>query len=65
MSCQIGKRCRKHDHQIHGQEAEELRKGIEEFIESGPSSRRSRVALRKLLDSIDARDSLAFREARP
>lgn len=65
--CIIGRFCEEHGF-VHGAEAEQLRKAIEEFrdqlvddtdideIESG---------LTALLDRVDARDSLAFVEVKP
>jgi hypothetical protein len=57
----------------HGREAEELRAGIETIIAilvddvggepTVGSARGLRVALQRLLDRVDASDSLAFREA--
>lgn len=67
--------CSEHDF-VHGAEAEELRDGIEEIIreieddsdEDSIDALRSRSTsfkgrLQRLLDGIDARDSLAFQEA--
>lgn len=51
--------CSRHDF-VHGAEAEELRAGIEELIGEGGASM---TALQLLVDKIDARDSLAYREA--
>lgn len=60
--------CPVHAHQIHGGEAEELRKGIEGLIakstkawsEDGePFDCVTESNLQRLLDSVDARDSLA------
>lgn len=69
--CRMGVACPLHDGQVHGQEASELRKQLEFFIEVdiysidettidviGPV----KAALQKILDSVDARDSLAFEE---
>jgi hypothetical protein len=68
--CSInGKRCPKHD-LIHGAEAEELRKGIEKFMEKIDDDYAQDVPrcevledLQKLLDETDARDSLAYCES--
>jgi hypothetical protein len=49
---------------VHGAEAEELRSGIEEIIESNPSEDEWEWELRRLLDMVDARDSLAYLEAK-
>jgi hypothetical protein len=46
---------------IHGREADELRNGIEDMIESGCRDSR---ALMHLLERVDARDSLAYLEAK-
>ena len=58
------------DHEfVHGAEAEELRAGIERVIENLLTDKnrvsRSLVVerLQRLLDKVDARDSLAWREA--
>lgn len=69
--CVIGVRCGRHVGVVHGQEAEELRAGIEQILkntadvedEEAPDVLRAlRKSLIFLLDNIDARDSLAFRE---
>lgn len=68
-----GRPCTEHDF-VHGREAEELRKGIENII-AGKSdiyvNFEDRVdwdevkdALQRLLDKTDARDSLAYLEAK-
>jgi hypothetical protein len=71
-SCVVGARCERHLGAVHGQEAEELRAGIEQILRNTADVREDEAAyvlpaLRKsllfLLDHIDARDSLAFREA--
>ena len=70
--CVIGMRCAQHHDAVHGQEAEDLRAGIEQILRNtsdvedaaAPDVLRSfRKSLIFLLDRIDARDSLAFREA--
>lgn len=61
MPCVIGEYCTNHDF-IHGMEAEELRAGIELIIEENSSRTCHEVRLRRLLDAVDARDSLAFIE---
>ena len=70
-SCVVGVPCVKHGSAIHGQEAEELRAGVEQILkntsdvedEAASDVLRSiRKSLIFLLDRIDARDSLAFRE---
>jgi hypothetical protein len=51
---------------VHGAEAEELRSGIESILwseENGSGDLKD--ALRRLLDRVDTRDSLARLEARP
>lgn len=48
---------------IHGAEAEELRAGIEALLDEENSGGQMRRGLRHLLDKVDARDSLAYREA--
>ena len=71
-TCVVGLPCDRHGEVIHGQEAEELRAGVEQIIQNtadvddgdGPDVfRETRKSLIFLLDRIDARDSLAFREA--
>jgi hypothetical protein len=59
--------CPVHADQEHGGEAEELRKGIERILTAFPdkASRRVRCMreeLQRLLDDVDARDSLAWLE---
>jgi len=70
--CVIGFRCDRHCGAVHGQEAEELRAGVEQILkntsdveddEAPDVLRALRKSLIFLLDRIDARDSLAFREA--
>lgn len=70
--CVIGVRCDRHGGAVHGQEAEELRAGVEQILkntsdveddEAPDVLRALRKSLIFLLDRIDARDSLAFREA--
>ena len=57
--------CPVHTGSIHGGEAEELRGGIEEIVETLKGFENStdvRLSLINLLDSVDARDSLAHLE---
>ena len=70
--CVVGLPCERHAGVIHGQEAEELRAGVEQILKNTDDVRddeaafvlaEQRKALIFLLDRIDARDSLAFREA--
>jgi hypothetical protein len=61
--CRVGVPCQEHSGVVHGQEAEELRKGIERILEEETTDDMA-SALRELLDSVDARDSLSFLEAR-
>jgi hypothetical protein len=70
-TCAVGLPCATHEGVRHGQEAEELRAGIEQILSNTTSVRGDEAAvvlkaLRKslifLLDNVDARDSLAFRE---
>ena len=70
--CVVGVRCDRHYGEVHGQEAEELRAGVEQILHNTADVRddeaafvlaEQRKALIFLLDRIDARDSLAFREA--
>ena len=70
--CVVGLPCERHSGAIHGQEAEELRAGVEQILKNTDDVRddeaafvlaEQRKALIFLLDHIDARDSLAFREA--
>jgi hypothetical protein len=69
--CVVGLPCERHSGAVHGREAEELRKGIEQTlhntadVESDEASfvlEGLRKSLYFLLDRIDARDSLAFLE---
>lgn len=65
--CSFGSRCEEHGGIVHGREAEELRKGIEFLIEKVSVKSLgvlyvSKNELEKLLDRVDARDSLAFVE---
>lgn len=60
VPCVIGKRCERHDF-IHGAEAEELREQLERFAETDTSGEGNWA--RNILDRVDARDSLAYREA--
>lgn len=69
-SCVIGIPCDRHTEAVHGKEAEELRAGIERIVrdmdafdEDDDALCETRKKLIALLDHIDARDSLAFREA--
>jgi len=69
-TCVVGLACERHAEVVHGKEAEELRSGVEQILADmghrAPSSASFREAsskLRELLDDVDARDSLAFREA--
>jgi hypothetical protein len=57
--CVIGEYCRRHQF-IHGAEAEELRKRIEELLAEGYVDG---DAVQRVLDAVDARDSLAYLEA--
>jgi hypothetical protein len=59
--CVIGKPCAEHDGMVHGKEAEELRRGIEELIAGGGPTT---IDLMRLLERVDARDSLAYLEGR-
>jgi phosphopantothenoylcysteine synthetase/decarboxylase len=45
-----------------GREAEELRKGIEKILEEDVGDGPDRLELQRLLDRVDARDSLAYLE---
>ncbi len=71
-ACVVGLPCDRHGGVVHGQEAEELRAGVErilhatvDVIEDDSSFVLSQLrrSLVFLLDHVDARDSLAFREA--
>jgi hypothetical protein len=55
--------CATHGGAVHGGEAEELRAGIEGLLRSEDHAGTLRLELQKLLDRVDARDSLAYREA--
>ena len=61
MKCPVYKAfCSEHGF-AHGAEAEDLRKGIEGLLSDGTDV--SFIDLQRLLDRVDARDSLAFQEA--
>lgn len=66
--CQVYRdMCPEHGY-IHGQEAEELRQGVEKIIaslqpEMGDDDSGIADDLRKLMDEVDARDSLAHLDA--
>lgn len=71
-TCVVGLPCERHYGAIHGQEAEELRAGVEQILKNVADVheddalhvlRATRKSLIFLLDRVDARDSLAFREA--
>lgn len=55
-------RCPVHDGQVHGKEAEQLRSGLEKLLEEGSVSE---ATVRRLLDRVDAADSLAHLEMVP
>lgn len=70
-ACVVGLPCEKHGSAVHGQEAEDLRAGVEQILRNTAAVRddeavfvlaEQRRALVFLLDHIDARDSLAFCE---
>lgn len=72
--CVVGVRCARHYGAVHGQEAEELRAGVEQILRNTADVRDDeasfvlvelRKALNFLLDRVDARDSLSFREDIP
>jgi hypothetical protein len=57
--------CPEHDF-VHGREAEELREGIKDLLEDGDDDDEAGVlrrGLSKLLDKVDARDSVAWLDA--
>lgn len=54
--------CPVHTGSIHGGEAEELRAGIEKLIERYRRGEVPGLALQRLLDRVDARDSLGYLE---
>jgi hypothetical protein len=71
-ACVIGAPCEKHGGAVHGKEAEELRAGVEQILRDTAGAhddddvhhvRELRASLIRLLDRVDARDSLAFLEA--
>jgi hypothetical protein len=71
-ACVVGVSCDRHGGAVHGREAEELRKGIEQCLRNTVDVRSDdaavvlagfRKSLYFLLDHVDARDSLAFLEA--
>ena len=68
--CVLGVPCERHRGVVHGREAEELRAGLEKILSdsvhrsSGPAAHKElRLSLQRLLDKVNARDSLAFLEA--
>ncbi len=71
-ACVVGLPCGRHGGAVHGQEAEELRAGVEQILRDTADARDDEASfvlaeLRRslvfLLDRVDARDSLSFREA--
>ncbi len=60
--CIIGVYCAEHGF-THGGEAEELRQRLEERLHL-MSEKSSKIVMR-ILDEVDARDSLSFLEAKP
>ena len=71
--CVVGLSCEKHGGAVHGQEAEELRAGVEQILSNTADARddeaafvlaEQRKSLIFLLDRIDARDSLVFLQSR-
>lgn len=76
MKAKQSKECLVHSFQRHGREAEELRTGLEKILGemdvgemSGAEAREAyrdlQRALYRLLDGVDARDSLAYLERNP
>jgi hypothetical protein len=59
--CVIGEYCSRHGFH-HGAEAEELRERLEEVLRARKGM--VRVSLRRVLDEVDARDSVAYVEAK-
>lgn len=63
--CRMGHYCSEHNF-VHGAEAEELRGKLEKLInEASIDEKVSVYQLQRLLDNVDARDSLAYLEGRP
>jgi hypothetical protein len=69
--CVMGKPCAKHGGAVHGTEAEELRAGIERVLaniavvrpeDAASVLAATRSTLQRVLDHVDARDSLAYLE---
>lgn len=63
-ACVIGEYCRRHQF-IHGAEAEELRAKIDVVLKSTESSGVKRVniaTIQRVLDDVDARDAISWRE---
>jgi hypothetical protein len=69
--CVIGLPCARHSGAVHGSEAEELRSGVERILGNVSSVKDAdapfvlaemRKTLQRLLDHVDARDSLAYLE---
>ncbi len=63
-ACLVGLPCPKHDGAVHGQEAEELRAGVERIVaDTGACDAADvRKAIFRLLDHVVARDSLVYLE---
>jgi hypothetical protein len=60
----LAARCPVHSGMIHGGEAEELRAGIELILEGDDKGGKVRIRLQRLLDHVDARDSLSHLEGK-
>lgn len=60
--CRMGVRCPKHDNQIHGQEASELRTEIEKFLLECVDDISVHRDLQAILDRVDCRDSFAYEQ---
>jgi hypothetical protein len=59
----IHEECPVHEGSVHGQEAEELRVGVATIVgEQSENAAEILDDLQRLLDNVDARDSLAFLE---
>jgi hypothetical protein len=62
-ACVVGLPCDRHGGMVHGKEAEQLRKGVEAILAEGRHDYEElRHALIRLLDVVDACDSLTFCE---
>lgn len=62
-SCVFGKYCNRHEF-VHGAEAEELREELEKFAANNNNDADAIYWARRVLDGVDARDSVAYVEVK-